>query len=143
MLKNVQKNASKYQTNSKVSNSQSEWNEQCYTFGYLDGYFEESVYIECIINTNNKEKKIEIYNKGYEKGTKDGKRIKLYEPKVYKEDRLTWIKALALHDALNNVENRNFKEETSALYETYQNGVFSLGKMNFVNPNRFNNTKKL
>lgn len=137
MLKKMQKNIENYMRNTTVlSNASNCWQEQCYTFGYLDGYFEEQVYIQYIINSDINESKLEVYNTGYEKGLKDGKRIRIYDSNQYKQDRLGWIKSIALHDVLNDIETRNLKDDTKELYEKYKNGTFHLGKMNFIEEQR-------
>lgn len=134
MLKKMKKNVEKYMYNTTVLSNDPQ--DQCYFFGYLDGYFEEQAYVEYIINSINNREKLEIYNTGYDKGLKDGKRTRVYNSNQYKQDRLSWIKSLALHDVLNNIEARNLKEETNELYKKYQNGTFHLRKMDFIEENR-------
>lgn len=137
MLKKMQKNMGKYMNNTKtLSNVSSTWQEQCYTFGYLDGYFDEQIYIEYIIESNDNESKLEVYNTGYEKGLKDRTKIRYNNPEVLKKDTIEWVKKLALHDVLNNVETRNLKEKNKELYQKYQNGTFHLGKMDFIEEHR-------
>ena len=143
MLKRMEKNVEQYMRNTtSLSYSSSVWQEQCYTFGYLDGYFQEKIYIEYICNSDNNEKKLKFYNEGFEEGTKYGKRTRMYEPEVFKQELSNWVKVLAIHDALNEVKRRNFKEDTMLLYEKYQNQPYSLGKLDFIDEKGMNAKKR-
>lgn len=133
MLKKIKNIMEEYMYDTTTSSRQSfNVEEQCYVFGYLDGYFDEKVYFEYILSTINNETCLETYQKGFDKGNFDKKRANIYEPKVLKNDKIEWIKKLALHDTLNNVEFRNLKENSLNAYNSYKNGTFNLGKMDFV-----------
>ena len=124
------------------SYNDSSWQEECYTFGYLDGYFDEDVYIEYIVDTMNNEEKIKTYKTGFDKGVFDKKRASIYEPKLLKSERIEWLKKLALHDALNNIDFRGLKKDSLDTYNNYKQGTFSLKKMDFINDPNINKMKR-
>ena len=142
MLKKVKNNMEKYIYHTIVpSYNDSAWHDECYTFGYLDGYFDEDVYIEYIVDTMNNDEKIMVYKAGFEKGSFDKKRDNIYESKSLKNEKIEWLKKLALHDSLNNVESRNLKEDSLNIYNHYREGTFSLNKMDFINDSSMKKSK--
>lgn len=143
MLKKIKNNMEKYMYHTvSPSYNDSSWSNECYIFGYLDGYFDESVYIEYIVNTTNNGEKIQFYKSGFEKGSFDKKRDIIYEPKTFKNEKIEWIKKLALNDSLNNIEFRNLKEDTFNVYSRYKEGTFSLKKMDFINNSSIKQSKR-
>ncbi len=143
MLKKVKSNMEKYIYHTIVpSYNDSSWHDECYTFGYLDGYFDEDVYIEYIVDTMNNDEKIMVYKAGFEKGSFDKKRDNIYESKSLKNEKIEWLKKLALHDSLNNVESRNLKEDSLNIYNHYREGTFSLKKMDFINDSSIKKAKR-
>lgn len=138
MLKKIKKNVDMYMCDKQVmSFNLPECKDQCYTFGYLDGYFDEKMYIEYVNNSSKCEEKLLIYNDGYEKGLKDRTRIRYNDPDLLKKEKIEWIKKLSLHDALNNVDSRNLNDDSMTMYEKYKTGLFHLGKMDFVDERKY------
>lgn len=93
-------------------------NDNCYMFGYIDGYFGENIYGSFIDNID----ECMPYNDGLEDGIKDKNRVVEKDLITYKTTKLRWIEQLALHDLLNGERERPFKtdEDNSRSYKLFQ-----------------------
>ena len=104
--------------------------EHCEFLGYLDGYFNEQMYIVYIKNNTNNEDRIDNYSKGYQIGKKNRQNIKDKNPKLLVTEKNIWLRELALHDTLNNVNDRVLSEDAFEYYNLYKNNInLDLGSM--------------
>lgn len=132
MLKKIENNMSDYlKINSDPGYLSSDWKEKIYFFGYVDAYFDESVYKPYIVNTLNNENKLVSYDEGFAKGTTDRKHKRDNDPKGLIKEKENWLKGLALNDVLNDINDRNLKEEALDIYNFYKTVTFSLRTREF------------
>lgn len=106
------KNIEKYMYTNEVIRGNSEISkEQCYVFGYLNGYFDEITYDSSVLNTEEDY----MYDLGYNEGTKQ----RNLNSKKAKIEKLKWIIKLADYDAKNNIEDRIFSIDAMETYNIH------------------------
>lgn len=118
-----------YKTSVNVVSSEA-IRKHCYVFGYLDGYFDEVIYHNYTLDI---EQHFKPYSIGLHKGIND--RLRMIEGddslKEYKEEKVLWLKKLAMHDALNGFTGRKFSARADQIYNIFVNSDFSLKKNDF------------
>lgn len=130
MLKKVKQKMEKYMyENSIPSYDTSNWQEQCYIFGYLDGYFNENLYKTYITNDQKNQEKINHYQTGYNAGTKDRDK---QETNTVNKEKQEWLKRIALFDFLNQEPIRNLKKDSLKIYKKNLVGTYSIAKSSFI-----------
>ncbi len=114
----------------------SEFNiKKCEAFGYMDGFFNEHIYKELILEFDRKEY-IETYNKYFEIGEND----RLEDKSGLLEEEKKWfIEKLIVHDLLNNIYRDIFSEEYQAFYDDcmkYGITILSNGEIKLSKPKK-------
>lgn len=133
MLGKIQNDMDKYMYRTNVTSySLSEWKDESYFFGYLDGYFDEELYIKYIMNDINNEERLKLYKSGFDKGLFDRKRAKAYEPKLLMKEKDEWIQKLVMYDTFNHVDYRNLKEDSFDAYNNYKTGPYVIKNERFI-----------
>lgn len=108
--------------------------EQQYTFGYLDGYFDEMTY-NCYLTEENDR----LYSLGYSEGLKDREKAK----EIADLNKIKWLVKLAIHDSENNVRDRFLSKEAMEIYIAhYQENNFSIEQENIYNKYYQENNKE-
>lgn len=107
---------SKYIFNTEVTSKDLECTKkQCYSYGYLDGYFDEVVYEENLEMCDIHKK---YYNLGYQDGVND--RLNIKDMDDYKLCKGNWIKAIADYDDKNNVKIRKLSRNSLGMYNSFR-----------------------
>lgn len=105
-----------YIFNTKVTSKDLECTKkQCYSYGYLDGYFDEVVYEENLEMCDLHKK---YYNLGYEDGVND--RLNIDDLEKYKISKGTWIKSIASYDGKNNIRVRKLSRNSLGMYSSFR-----------------------
>ena len=109
---------------------------KCEAFGYIDGFFNEYIYKELVLEYDKKEY-LDTYNKYFEIGRKNW----LNEDKSFplKEEKKWFIDQLIVHDLLNNIHRNCFSEEYQNYYDDamkYGVTYLSNGEINLSKPKK-------
>lgn len=105
----------KYATKTSL-NKDSSKKIQCYSFGYIDGYFKEKMYQEYIPDEN-----IKVYQIGIKEGTLEREKNK---KRAENQKEILLIK-LAVFDAKNKNSKRNLSKEAEEIYNLHYQDVLN------------------
>lgn len=89
---------------------------QVFYFGYMDGYFEESLYFNYL---GDDEKIRSFYDDGYVSGIND----RVIDEKLVHIRKNCWIIKLAVYDALNDINRVGFSLDSFREYSLHYNDI--------------------
>jgi len=99
---------------------------ECFAFGYLDGYFDETTYENCIVTCDAQKN---YYNLGFQKGVNDRLHAQDEDLEMYENTKLAWTLELAKHDYIHEIENRKLSKKYKNLYDECQKELSKKGKI--------------
>ena len=117
-MKEIVKNSlmKEYMNKTNLASSMVEENKIIsYTYGYLDGYFEEKIYEKYVLESNN-QGYYESYNTGCQDGIKDGSYVNKSALQKQKEE---FIKELVIFDMINNRCRKDLTNQAQSIYDKY------------------------